>query len=346
MIGCSRVLLPPACVRARRYGASMGHQFVGSMAAGAAVGTAAGGVMGMRSAGQVVAWARGVREADAQLLEQGHTQLSSIAEPESQGYRKERHVLVCYGGGMLLGGFLVWLVVGIAVAAVGTVGNSEGEAVMGQLVIGALFFGGVAGLAGLVVPGLIFGSIFWMMESRARLEADKALTAHAVWSNREELRQQLDSGAISPGEALRLLRGDIPETLPLEPPPPAMPLPEAGQPATPMAILALACAVATHGYVRSDSGDSSTPSRVQRLLKDPDAPERGTTTILSVHTDEAEAVFAWALGAYDAPDRDEFRERVGYWAAYREVEPSNAEAVRILAAGVGGYRRAQSLGRA
>lgn len=324
----------------------MGLGFVGSMTAGAAVGTAAGGVMGMRSAGQVVDWARGVREADAQLLEQGHTQLSSIAEPENQGYRKERHFLVCYGGGMLLGGFLVWLVVGVAVVVVGTVGNSEGEAVMGQLVVGALFFGGVAGLAGLVVPGLIFGSIFWMMESRARLEADKALTAHAVWSNREELRQQLDSGVISPREALRLLRGGSPEPALAETREPIMVLPAAGEPLPPRGVLALASAVASGAYVKTDMGEISTASRVQSILIDPDAPDRAHVSIYQAHLDEAEEVFTWAMGAFDGDPRDPFREWVGYWAVFNEVEPANAEAIRILAGGVGGYRRARSGGRA
>lgn len=315
------------------------------MAAASAVGGVAGATLGTRSAGKAVQWIENVRAADAQLLEQGHAQLPPIPEPDI-GYRKERHFLACYVGGIFLGGFLVWLTVGIGAIVLSNVGNADGEALVGEIILGALFIAGAAGVFGFVVPGLIIGAVFWAMESRARLEADKALTMHAAWSSREELRAQLETGDITARGAIRLLRGEPLEPTLTEAPEPVMPLPRAGQALPPMDVLALAAAVAAGSYVRTNMGEISTASRVQRILTDPHAPDRETVAIYWAYLDEAEQVFAWAMGAYDAEPRDPFRERVGYWAVFNEVEPTNAEAIRVLAAGIGGYRRARSLGQA
>lgn len=322
----------------------VGHGgFAGSMAAASAVGGVAGATLGARSAGKAVQWIENVRATDAQLLEQGHTQLPPIPEPDI-GYRKERHFLACFGGGIALGGFLTWLIVGVGAVVLSNVGNTDGEALVGEIILTALFVGGVAGVFGFVFPGLIIGSVFWAMESRARLEADKALTMHAAWRSREELRAQLESGDLSPVEAAQLLRGEPDEPVLVEMPGPVLALPTPGMPLSPKDVLALASAVAAGSYVKTDMGPISTPSRVQRILTDPHAPDRETVAIYAAHVEEAEQVFVWAMGAYDADPRDEFRERVGYWAVFNEVEPTDAEAIRALAAGVGGYRRARSLG--
>lgn len=320
----------------------MGYGFVGSLAAGAAAGTAAGGALGVRSVQPVIDWAQQVRASDAQLLEQGHEQLPPIQEPENQIYRKPRNGVLVWGAGVLLGGFLTWLVVSFFVIIVG---NGGGEMLPGEMVIASLLFGGMAGVFGFLIPGTLIGGLLWVMESRARLQAVKAMTVREVWEEREQLRTQLAFGETTPAEALRTLRGVNPE--PMEtygPLPAAMPIPEAGVALPPMAILALASAISYHGYVRTTAGANSTAARVQRILTDPDAPERASTTITVVHTEEAQAVFTWAMGAFEVTERDEFREQVGYWAAFNETEPNNTEAIRMLSGGVGGYRRAQSRG--
>lgn len=134
--------------------------------------------------------------------------------------------------------------------------------------------------------------------------------------------------------------------MPFEVAGPVMPLPTVGHPLPPMDVLALASAVASQAYVRTDMGPASTASRVQRILTDPHSPDRGSVAIYGDHVEEAEQVFTWAMGAFEANPPDPFREQVGHWAVFTEVDPRDADAIRMLAAGVGGYRRARSLGAA
>lgn len=329
----------------------MGNGFAGAMAAGSALGGAAGGYIGVRGGQEVVTWAERVKDADVQLLSEGHAQLPPIPEPPGPRGRKDRHIILCFAAGTALGGFLTWLLAGIGAVFLGDVGNSAAEvgdqAGTGELVVGALIVGGMAGLCGFVFPGALIGSGFWIMESRARLKELKASATHEVWQNREALRRQLDSDDITSQEALTLLIGGPQQHAPvIEAPTPVMSIPDAGVPVAPKSILALAAAVATHGYVRTSEGSHSTPARVQRILSDPAAPEREATRIWPVHTQEAEDVWAWALSVYDAPELDQFRERVGELCVHPEIEPGDAEAIRTLSAGVGAYRRARSLGRA
>lgn len=330
---------------------SVGYGFAGALAAGSAIGGAAGGYIGVKGGQEIVAWAEQVKAADSQLLSEGHTQLPPMPAPDAPTGRKDRHIVLCFAAGIALGGFLVWLVAGIGAVFLQDFGNSTIEAgeqaEAGEIVVGAFIFGGMAGLCGFVIPGVFIGCGLWLMESRARMREIKADATYEVWQNREELRRQLEAGEITPNDALTLLKGgDLTRSAVLEPPTPAMPIPEPRVPHAPMVILALAAAVATHGYVRTVEGAHSTPARVQRILSDPAAPERETTTIWPVHTQEAEDVWAWALSVYEAPELDRFRERVGELCVHPEIEPDDAEAIRTLAAGVGAYRRARSLGRA
>lgn len=330
----------------------MGYGFAGAMAAGSALGGAAGGYIGVKGGREVVAWAERVKEADTQVLLEGHAQLPPMPEPARPTGRKDRHIILCFAAGIALGGFLIWLLAGISALFLSDVGNSTVEASeqagTGELVFGALVVGGMAGLCGFIVPGAFIGSGLWILESRARLNEVKASATHEVWQNREALRRQLDSGDITSHEALTHLSGGSQAPAPTnEAPTPVMPVPDAGVPIAPKTILVLAAAVATHGYVRTSEGTRSTPARVQRILSDPAAPERETTKIWPVHTQEAEDVWAWALSVYDAPEPlDPFRERVGELCVHPEIEPGDDEAIRTLSAGVGAYRRARSLGRA
>jgi hypothetical protein len=120
-------------------------------------------------------------------------------------------------------------------------------------------------------------------------------------------------------------------------------LPEPNLSLSPKEILALA-AVARDGYVGVGAGMASTVATVTRILTSPHAPERDSVYIFVHHVVEAENTFIWAMRAFEANPRDEFREKISDVAARETIDPQDREALRTLVAGLGAYRRAMALG--
>lgn len=284
------------------------------------------------------------RFEDAEALEQGH-HLGPMPEPPVVDRKPRNHVLI-YLFSILGSGFVVWLLSFIGwLFFVEFAATTTGESIPGaERVLSALMFAGIFGLIGFLFPGVLVGAFFQFKENRARLRTTEARLRRQYWEEREYLRNGLENGHISVTEAIGLLRGDT-----ASPGEPAavtatFPLPEPNLPLSPKEILALAAAVTRDGYVGVKAGMASTAATVVRILTSPDAPERDTTYIFDHDVIEAENAFIWAMHAFDANPRDEFRENFGEMAARETIDPKDREALRTLVAGLGAYRRAMALG--
>lgn len=313
---------------------SFGFALLGGAAVGAAGGLAsAAGVHGR-------IWE--MRLADADALERGQV-LGPMPEPPS-GARPPRRIVLQYVLSILASGFAVWLVSLIFLWFLSGTASGE-DPTAAERIIGAGIFAAIFGTIGFLIPGAFIGILLHFRENRARLAAAEAALRHQYWEEREELRHRLEAGTISVSDAIHLLRGEGPsDHQPLPTTSPQLPLPEANAPITPKDLLALASAVARHGYVGVDAGPSSTAASVTRILTDPNTPERTSTVITSSDIAEAENAVIWAMHAFEASPRDEFRERVGSVAVRESIDPQDHEAIRVLAAGVGAFRRAMVKG--
>lgn len=316
---------------------NFGFALLGGATAGAIGGLAAGAAIHSRI------WS--LRLNDAEALEQGRP-LAPTREPPAKA-RKDRNIVLKYVISILGSGFAVWLAAFIALQFLLNLGTSTSSETVPALerIIGTGFFAVIFGLIGLLIPGAFIGVILHFAENRARLKAREAVLTRQYWEDRERLRHALEAGEITVPDAIQLLRGDATQTEPPAlPPEPGVPVPEANQPITPTELFALTSSVARHGYVGVDAGVRSTVAVVTRILTDSYAVERGSITITPHDISEAENAFVWAMHAYDANPRDDFRIKVGDTAARKFIDPQDQKAVRTLAAGVGAYRRAMAHG--
>lgn len=316
---------------------NFGYVLLGSAAAGAIGGLdAAAGVHGR-------IW--NLRLNDAGLLEHGQP-LPVMPEPPAKP-RKQRSIVLNYALSILGSGFIVWLIAFILLLILAEVGASAtGQSVtVLERVIPSLIFAAFFGGIGFLIPGTLIAVILHFVENRARLNAAEAQLTRQYWEEREQLRVGLESGQICLPDAIDLLRRDSTRgveqpAIPLAP----TPLPEANAPITPKGVFTVASATARHGYIGVDAGMTSTVAKVVRILTGPEAPERTSTDILPADILEADDTFVWAMHAYEASPRDPFREKVGDLAVRETIDPQDRDAIRILAAGVGSYRRARAMG--
>lgn len=310
------------------------------------LGSAAAGVVGgLGAAAGVHGRIWDLRLSDAAALEQGQP-LPPMAEPPAKR-RKNRNIILTYVLSILGSGFVVWLIAFILVLMLANFGASvSGESVtIVEKVIPSLIFAAIFGACGFLIPGALLAVVLHFVENKARLNAAETELTRQYWEEREQLRVGLEMGQISVSEAIVLLRGD---TAPAFEQPAitytSIPLPEANTPMTPKGVFAVAAAVARHGYIGVDAGMTSTVAKVITILTSSEAPERTYTEILPADISEAEDAFVWAMHAFEATPRDEFRERVGSAAVHDTIDPQDRESIRTLAAGIGAYRRAKAMG--
>lgn len=117
--------------------------------------------------------------------------------------RAEKTILNRYLVGIVIGGFLVWLVTLIILLV--SIEATGQEATLVEKVFPSLMFAGMAGLAGFVLPGILIGAFLWLREARARVRDATAENYRLFWGERERGAQALASGQANPTQVAAVL---------------------------------------------------------------------------------------------------------------------------------------------
>lgn len=168
---------------------------IGVAALGGAI---AGGKVGFDKMHEAADWSRAIYQQDIQRLASGH-QMPRVEAPPAQP-RKPCNQILVFLMGPLVGG-----VIGFVVAAlfVQLLASMSPDATGATHVIGAIFWGAVGG--GALFVGTFLGLFLCLLELGARAKAFNAALRRDAWEQRERLRADLESGRMSPDQAIREL---------------------------------------------------------------------------------------------------------------------------------------------
>lgn len=179
---------------------------VGTMGTPALVGIAAlagaivGGKVGVDKMRETADWSRAIYQQDIQRLASGH-QMPRIEAPPAQP-RKPRNPALVFLVGPLVCGILGFVVGALFVQFLASISP---DATDSTRVVGGLFWGGMGALGGFFFIGTFLGLFLCVLELGARAGGCKAMLRRDVWEQRERLRADLESGRMSPDQAIREL---------------------------------------------------------------------------------------------------------------------------------------------
>ena len=319
-----------------------------TMAGASAIGAVAGGAAGVRHATGVQQWKDSIGGADLHELREGRP-LPPIPEPAPITARKQRGIMACYLVGILGTGFVIWLLAFVVLAIVAAAAGAQAYEALGS----ALLFAFWAGVLGLIL-GAFVGIGLWLREVRGRLAHDTAIQRRLYWESRENLRGRLASGEWTPEQAWRHLTSgtmgtdaDAPPPLPGKTAPESASLPPlAGEPVDPLALIALAAALAgtTGGYRSAEQGADSTPAICAQILTDPDHPAHEHAFLRLSHFNEGAEAQEWAIAAAERGDR--WARRAAPYLRQERIDPHDGSAVTMVASVIGAFWRARASGNA
>lgn len=165
----------------------------------ALAGAIGGGKVGVDKMREAADWSQTIYQGDIQCLAAGQ-RLPRVEVPPVHP-RKPRNGILVFLIGPLVGFVLGFAVVALFVQFLASVSPDDTGATR---ILGAIFWG-LFGAAGGAFLGVFLGMFFYLLELGARATAFKTALRRDAWEQREHLRSELESGRMSPDQAINAL---------------------------------------------------------------------------------------------------------------------------------------------
>lgn len=170
---------------------------IGIAALGGAI---TGGKVGFDKMRDAADWSRAIYQHDMQCLASGH-QMPRVEAPPAQP-RKPHNLPLVFLVGPLVCGTLGFVAAVLFVQLVASISPDSSGATR---VVGGLFWGFMGAGGGAFFIGTFLGLLLCLLELGARAKAFNVALRRDAWEQRERLRAELESGRMSPDQAIREL---------------------------------------------------------------------------------------------------------------------------------------------
>ena len=177
---------------------TMGTQaLVGIAALGGAI---TGGKVALDKMRDAADWSRRIYQHDIACLVSGYP-MPDIEAPPAQP-RKPRNPILVFIVGPVVCGVLGFVITALFVQFLASLSP---DATGDTRVIGAIYWGLFGALGGAFFIGTFLGLLLCLLELTARAKGYKVMLRRNAWEQREQLRADLESGRLSPDQAIREL---------------------------------------------------------------------------------------------------------------------------------------------